>query len=309
MIEKKRKKEGEKPLENERKPRKKRCKPRQKWAVFGLLVALFVTWFVWQQESIDAETYTVQSAELPAAFDGLRIVQVSDLHGKEFGENSARLLNAVAELRPDLIAITGDLIDRESQMEMLPALTKGLAAIAPTYYVTGNHEWSVEWSGSEDAVRRLKELLSDCGVVVLSNEYVLLERGGSSVVLAGIDDPNGYADQKTPEELYGEIKEEYPDSAVLLLAHRNDAIERYAAAGYDIVLSGHGHGGIIRPPFTDGLFGVDRTLFPTWTAGEYQVGDTVLFVSRGLGNNTVPVHGFRLFNRPHLPLVILSHGT
>ena len=272
-----------------------------------LVLALLLLWFSWQQEAIVAETCIVRSAELPEAFDGLRIVHLSDLHGKEFGENNARLLAAVKELQPDLIAITGDLIDRVEQYEMLPALARGLTDIAPTYYVTGNHEWSVEWSGNDDAVHTLKELLTEAGVVVLSNEYALLERGEGSVVLAGVDDPNGYADQKTPEELYGEIKEEHPGSMVLLLAHRNDAIERYAAAGYDLVLSGHGHGGIIRLPFTDGLLSPARTFFPTWTAGAYEVEDTVLFVSRGLGNNTVPIPGFRLFNRPHLPLLILSN--
>ena len=272
-----------------------------------LVLVLLLLWFSWQQEAIVTETNVVRSAQLPEAFNGLRIVHLSDLHGKQFGEDNARLLAAVEELEPDLIAITGDLIDRVEQYEMLPALARDLTAIAPTYYVTGNHEWSVEWSGNADAVHTLKEMLTEAGVVVLSNEYTLLEWGESSVVLAGVDDPNGYADQKTAAQLYEEIAEECPDPFVVLLAHRNDAIEEYAAAGYDLVLSGHGHGGIIRLPFTDGLLSPARTFFPTWTAGAYEVEDTVLFVSRGLGNNTVPIPGFRLFNRPHLPLLILSN--
>ena len=149
-------------------------------------------------------------------------------------------------------------------------------------------------------------MLTKYGVTVLSNEYVVLEREDASIVLAGVDDPNGYADQKTPEELRAEITAQQPGLFTLLLAHRNDAFERYAAAGYDLVLSGHAHGGIVRLPFTDGLLSPARTFFPTWTAGVYRLGDSTLFVSRGLGNNTVPISGFRLFNRPDLAVLELK---
>lgn len=276
--------------------------------VFGIAVvlALGVLWFQWQCWGIQTTRTEVAVAGLPQGFDGFRIVHLSDLHGHEYGENSAELLAKVQEQEPEIIVITGDLIDRESQLAMVPALAKGLAAIAPTYYVTGNHEWSVEWSGSAHAVQTLKGLLRESGITVLSNEYVVLERNGAQLVLAGVDDPNGYADQKTPEKLYREISAEVPGLTTLLLAHRNDAIERYAAAGYDLVLSGHAHGGIIRLPFTDGLLSPARTFFPTWTSGVYTVGDTTLFVSRGLGNNTTPINGFRLFNRPELAVLELT---
>ena len=110
----------------------------------------------------------------------------------------------------------------------------------------------------------------------------------------------------TPEELYAEIRAEGQASCVLLLAHRNDRFDQYAAAGYDLVISGHGHGGIVRLPFTDGLLGTNREFFPTWTAGVYTLEDSTLFVSRGLGNNTVPIPGFRLFNRPDLAVLELT---
>ena len=284
---------------------------RRRRPLRGLLILLIVlaagwVWFQWQCHGLQTTVTEVELSGLPAEFDGLRIVHLSDFHGYEFGEDNSKILEQVAEQKPDLIVLTGDLVDHRSQITMVSPLAKGLTAIAPTYYVTGNHEWSVEWSGEKNFVRTLKTVLTECGVTVLSNEYVLLEAGGASVVLAGVDDPNGYADQKTPEELYLEIETAYPDSFVVLLAHRNDAIGTYAAAGYDFVLSGHGHGGIIRLPFTDGLLSPARTLFPSWTAGVYTVEDTTLFVSRGLGNNTVPVNGFRLFNRPDLAVLDLK---
>ena len=286
---------------------KKRLRRALIWlVVIAAVLTAGCVWFRWQCWGVETTVTQVELSGLPDGFDGLRIAHLSDLHGHEYGENSADLLAMVAEQAPDLIVLTWDLIDQNSQITLVPALAKGLVSIAPTYYVTGNHEWSIEWSGSADAVRTLKELLTDCGVVVLSNEYVRLERDGSAVVLAGIDDPNGYADQKTPEELYAEIEAEQPGLFTILLAHRNDAFERYAAAGYDFVMSGHGHGGIVRLPFTDGLLSPARTLLPTWTAGVYTHGDSTLFASRGLGNNTVPVSGFRLFNRPDLAIVELK---
>lgn len=270
--------------------------------VAALLILLAVGWcfLQWQLWGIQVTVTQVGVHGLPDGFEGLRIVQISDLHGHEYGQDSEALLALVAQQAPEFIVVTGDLIDQESHLAMVPALARGLAAIAPTYYVTGNHEWAV------GGVPRLKGILTECGVTVLSNQYVTLERNGDSLVLTGVDDPNGYADQKTPEELYGEIQREAGDLCTILLAHRNDRFDQYAAAGYDLVISGHAHGGIVRLPFTDGLLGTDRKLFPTWTAGVYTLGDSTLFVSRGLGNNTVPIHGFRLFNRPDLAVLELT---
>lgn len=263
--------------------------------VLGLLAAFFV----WQQEGIQSHTVEVSAPELPAAFDGLRIVQLSDLHGKEFGAGNERLLEAVAALEPDLIAITGDLIDQESQLDMVPALAEGLAALAPTYYVTGNHEWAVR------RVNELKDLLTGCGVRVLTNGYEIWEKDGATLAIAGVDDPNGPYDQKTGVELRQEIQADY----VILLSHR-DTVEEYADWGYDLVLCGHGHGGIFRIPLVDiGLLGTNRKLFPQYDGGLYQLeGGGFCYVSRGLGSNTVPFHAFRLFNRPDMPLIILHSG-
>ena len=281
-------------------PRKKSRWLRRAAAVV-LLLALGFLFFRWQQEGIVTETYQVTSDRLPAAFDGLRIVQLSDLHGKQFGEGSRELLAAVAALEPDLIAVTGDLIDRAEQLSVVPALARGLAAIAPTYYVTGNHEWAVR------RVNDLKGILTQCGVTVLSNEYVTLEREGERLVVAGVDDPNGPYDQKTGPELRSEIDGVEGEVYTLLLSHR-DTVYDYAGWGYDLVLCGHGHGGIVRIPILDrGLLSTDRSFFPEFDGGVYSFADGGnCVVSRGLGSNTVPFRAFRLFNRPDLPLIILN---
>ncbi len=267
--------------------------------VLVLLCLCAVPFFHWQQTAIQTEVIPVSDPRLPAAFDGLRIAHLSDLHSTRFGQDDQDLLSLVAGLEPDLIAITGDLVDQyRADLTAVAPLARALAAIAPTYYVTGNHEWAL----GTGVVRDLKQTLADCGVTVLSNQYVTLERDGQSLVLAGIDDPNGYADQKTLEQLMEEIRSDLGDPYVLLLAHRNNDYPLYARCGVDLTLCGHGHGGIIRLPFTDGLFSVERTLFPDHTAGLYQLDYGQLVVSRGLGNSGPT---FRLFNRPHLPLVVL----
>ena len=284
-----------------RRPRSKR-RPLVWLAVVLVLAVAGWFWFRWQCWGVQTTHTTAELEGLPAGFDGFTIAHLSDLHGHEYGQGSEELLKLVREEKPDLIVVTGDVIDQESQLEIIPPLAKGLAAIAPSYYVTGNHEWSL----GTGTVKKLKGLLSQCGVTPLSNQFEVLERNGSKMVLAGVDDPNGYADQETPEELFAEIEGKNPGLFTLLLAHRNDRFGEYANAGYDFVMSGHGHGGIVRLPFLGGLVGTNRQFFPDWTSGLYTVGDSTLFVSRGLGNNTVPFKGFRIFNRPELAVVTLK---
>ncbi|MGN0968469.1 MAG: hypothetical protein ACI4O3_04290, partial [Oscillospiraceae bacterium] len=145
----------------------------------------------------------------------------------------------------------------------------------------------------------------DCGVRVLTNGYEIWEKDGATFAIAGVDDPNGPYDQKTGDVLRQEINADY----TLLLSHR-DTVEEYSNWGYDLVLCGHGHGGIFRIPLLDkGVLGTDRKFFPEYDGGLYAYGtDGFCFVSRGLGSNTVPFQAFRLFNRPDLPLIILYSG-
>ena len=264
----------------------------------ALALLCLVLFFHWQQNGIITETYVIESPRLPAAFDGLRIVHLSDNHGKQFGKDNKALLKAVAELKPDLIALTGDLIDQAEQLSTVPVLARGLAAIAPTYYVTGNHEWAVR------RINDLKALLTENGVRVLSGEADLWEKEGAALAVAGVDDPNGPVGQTTGPGLLETLSADY----TILLSHR-DTVFDYAGWGYDLVLCGHGHGGILRIPLLDrGVFSTDRTFFPTFDGGSYQFSDGGwCVVSRGLGSNTVPIPAFRLFNRPDLPLIVLKH--
>ena len=253
---------------------------------------------IWVGSSVlSVEEFDFTSARLPAGWDGGRLVVLSDLHGKRFGRQHSRLLEAVRGAKPDVICLCGDMMDEWSSTEYLRPLLEGLAEIAPVYYVTGNHEWA---SGR---MPEMRQLLEETGVTYLSNTFVPLERSGDTITLAGIDDPNGYAGQESPEEVAGEVKEAAGDGFWLLMAHRNNLFDgEYCRLGADLVLSGHGHGGIWRLPFTDGLLGAGGQLLPSFTNGFYRCTDgheAQVFVTRGLGG--IP----RLFNHPQVAVLTL----
>ena len=283
---------------------KRRRKSHRGWLVFLLLLAVGVLAFRWGNTSIQTEEFTFVSERLPAGFDTFRAVVLSDLHGREFGKDNETLLAAVRAQSPDAIFLVGDLIDERTEDVDHYAFTLAsqLAATAPTYYVTGNHEWACGTVRAEE----LKAALRDAGVYVLSNEFLSVEHGGDAIVLAGIDDPNAYADQKSPETLASEVYASCGDAFWVLLAHRNDRFEnQYSLLGADLTVSGHGHGGCIRLPFTDGLLGTLGNLFPTHTAGFYEDNGAKMFVSRGLGNVG---RSFRVFNRPQVAVITFERG-
>lgn len=274
---------------------------RRKTAVLLVLTALLAAGFLlWGNCSLQTTETALVSPALPPAFDGLRIVELADLHGRVFGRGSRRLLAAVRRAEPDLICIDGDLFDEHTDLAMLPPLLRGLCAIAPVYYVTGNHEWRVP------GLRGILAQMRACGVTVLQDDWRVLRRGEDALVLAGTDDPCGPAERKTPAELIADIRAEAGEAAfLLLLAHRNDQLPQWSALGVQAVLAGHCHGGVVRLPFVGGLFGTDRRLFPAWDAGLYRQGETALYVSRGLGYTNVH---FRLFNRPEVAVIVLRRG-
>jgi len=268
---------------------------------FALLLlaalALLIVFLKWGNDSLQTEVFSFRAEKLPEGFEGCRLAVLADLHGKEFGRGNDRLLQAVRNAKPDYILLAGDIADEHTDLSILEPLASGLTAIAPTYYVSGNHEWSAKIL--PDVAARLK----NGGVVYLNNTFTVLKRNGSSLVLAGVDDPNGYADQKTPQELADEVRRDMGDPFWILMAHRSNGYPVYGTLGADLVISGHAHGGIIRLPFTDGLFGNDMNFFPTWTSGFYYDYATPLFASRGLGN-VKP--SFRVFNRPQLAILELT---
>ena len=240
--------------------------------------------------------YTLRFPTLPREFDGLRIVQLSDVHGAVWGRDNAALVGKVREARPDLIALTGDLADEGTRLSDVETLLEALCAIAPVYYVSGNHEWTA------GLIEPLRAMFERCGVCYLRNEYVLLEHGGASLVLAGVEDPNGWAEQPRPDEVAARL----PEGFRILLGHRNYWVQNYPSLPVDLILCGHAHGGVIRLPFVGGLLDHNGVLLPKYTDGIFHSGRYDMLVSRGLGNASGPP---RFLNNPELVVAVLKRGS
>ena len=251
------------------------------------------------RDDLEISRYEVKSQKLPESFDGFKIVQLSDLHGAEFGEDGMELVEKVKELEPDIIALTGDFVTDEGDLAAVEKLAARLTELCPVYFVSGNHEF-----GSGLAVK-VRNILERAGVKYLSNEYLTISRGEDGILLGGVDDPLAYADMLSPDELAQKMNDAAPDAFKILLGHRNYWMTEYPELPVDLIFCGHAHGGLIRIPGVGGLIGTDRRLFPDFDAGQFNNGRYTLIVSRGLGNSvSIP----RVFNRPEIVCVELTRA-
>lgn len=261
-----------------------------------------VIWLYWGNESIQTTQYEVKDLKVSKGLDGVKIAQVSDLHNKAFGKNQQRLIRALAEADPDIIVVTGDVIDaRRTNMEIALTFFIEALSVAPVYYVPGNHEGRIaEYEKFETAI-------ADEGVTVLSNRTEKLDINGSEIGIAGILDPtfldnNRQSDEELTEKMLNQLNFT-DDLFTVLLAHRPELLSVYAENEVDLVFSGHAHGGQIRIPFIGGIIAPNQGFFPSYTSGMFAEKETQMIVSRGLGNSLFPV---RVNNRPELVIAILK---
>ena len=272
-------------------------------AVF-VLIAL-AAWIAWGNSALERNAYTISSSRLPEGFDGYRIAHISDLHNAEMGKDNEKLIAMLREAKPDMIAITGDLIDsRNTDVEIALRFIREAVKIAPCYYVTGNHEARV------NEYDELKAGMEAAGVTVLEDAKAEIRLAGEKITLIGVNDPSFRTDylfgdaeavmDTKPEELHT-----HDGGFTVLLSHRPELFEIYAEHGMDLVLSGHAHGGQFRLPLIGGLVAPNQGLFPEYDAGMYTEGNTSMLVSRGVGNSILP---FRINNRPEVILIELKSG-
>ena len=266
-------------------------------AVLGVAV-----WIAWGNTALELNTYTVLAEELPEAFDGYRIAHISDLHNTQIGDNNEKLLETIRKAEPDIIAITGDLIDsRNTNIEIALHFAEEAMKIAPCYYVTGNHEARIPEYDD------LKSGLTGLGVVVLEDERLEIQRFGEKIAVIGVNDPSfetNYLFGDAAAVLRLKLQEyKNENTYTVLLSHRPELLETYAQCGVDLVLSGHAHGGQVRIPFVGGLVAPNQGLFPKYDAGMFMKENTTMIVSRGIGNSIIPI---RVNNRPEVILIELS---
>ncbi len=269
-----------------------------------LIVAVALSgYFYWQNNGLTVTRYDHSDLKIPAGFSGFSMLQVSDLHNKSFGKNQEILLNSIELLAPDVILITGDLIDRRRyNLEKAMTFVEGAVARAPVYYVPGNHE---AWSGRYEEIR---SALQEAGVIVLDNSEVMLEQNGDTLHLLGLRDPaflvSDYRERWDVSKITHQLDAwQKLDGYKVLLAHRPDLFSLYAESRVNLVFSGHAHGGQIRLPLVGSLFAPNQGFFPEYTQGDYHQGTTTMYVSRGLGNSIFPL---RVHNRPELVMVTLN---
>lgn len=262
----------------------------KKWSVITFMVIVFAIFAYIQNNHIVVTTIQYQNEKIPDAWKGYRIVQISDLHTKSFGKGNRKLLTRMEELKPDLIVLTGDLVDsRSKHYEGVIQFVKDAASIAPVYYVTGNHEYQIA-----DAKREaLIEGITKAGGKCLSNETVELTKNGATIKLSGLEE-NCLFDMTLDK------MELDPEELNILLAHEPQWIKRYVAGKADLVFTGHAHGGQFILPFFGPVYAPGQGLRPKYATGVHVQGATTMVVSRGLGNSVIPL---RLFNYPEIVCV------
>ena len=271
------------------------------WIALGVLLVVLIVWIHWGNTALELTTYTVRSSRLPGSFEGYRIAHVSDLHNTEMGEDNENLLQLLRDTEPDIIAITGDLIDsRRTDMEIALDFVREAGKIAPCYYVAGNHESRIE------EYIDFKAALETAGVTVLEDARMELTLAGECITLIGVRDPSFQVEEKDEEAAYMDAVLsqlcENGDGYRILLSHRPELFETYAAHDIDLILSGHAHGGQFRLPWLGGVLVPGQGFFPKYEEGLHTQANTNMVISRGIGNSVVPV---RINNRPEVILIEL----
>lgn len=282
----------------------KNYKSNKKLIIVTLIIASISLFFVWQNNDITTTQIDYISSKVPGEFNGYKIVHISDLHNKRFGKNQERLLKKIRETSPDIIVITGDLIDRRKyDLPTAMIFVNGAVEIAPVYYVSGNHE---AWSGE---YKNISANLLNAGVNIIDDKKVEITKGNANIEILGLSDPDfltyDYMDGTNSYKLEEKLMQLSDDSVFqMLLSHRPELFHIYTKRNIDLIFSGHAHGGQFRIPFVGGLVAPDQGLFPEYTSGLYKEDESTLIVSRGLGNSIIPI---RIFNRPEIVVVTLRN--
>ena len=279
-------------------------KKKEKWyALITIVVIIVATVIILGNYDVETYKYNIKSEKIPESFDGFRIAQVSDLHNAEFDKYNSTVLQPIFLSRPNIIVITGDMIDsRNTDVDVALSFAQKAVNIAPVYYINGNHESRVP-----EEYEELKKGLTEAGVTVLENESVDITIGEETISLIGINDPTfrmKLVDDTMEQNIGHQLMDIIPDNDnyKVLLAHRPEYFDVYAG-NVDLVLSGHAHGGQFRIPFVGGLVAPGQGFFPEYYEGSYIEDNTEMIVSRGVGNSIIP---FRINNKPEIIVAELT---
>lgn len=256
-----------------------------------------------QNKKLKVRKTTLKFDKLPQAFDNYKIAQVSDIHCDRVGLSDLSFIKKIKDFNPDIIVITGDVLDSyNNDMDIAYNILSQLAIIAPCYFVSGNHELRLP-----EEYEQLINIMKKLNITYMNNSKQLITKDNESINLVGVEDYNFFKNEdnlnhranfiKTLEELYS------PNHFNILLSHRPEKFPIYADIKYELIFSGHAHGGQWRIPFVGGIFSPSQGFFPKYTNGNYVLEDSTLIVSQGLGNSSFPI---RINNRIELVLATLK---
>ena len=265
-----------------------------------ILICIFILICIYLSHNINTleiAQYTIKNKKIPKEFDGYNIVQISDLHSKLFGENNKKLIQKIKSLNPDIVVVTGDLIDGENNnYNVALDFMKEISKLYRVYYIIGNHEQKSLIKKYKDEYKDYFNKLHQIDFVNLDNNKVEIVKGDSNINLYGLTVPYScykylFDNQETTsididflEEKLGKVDREQFN---ILLAHTPFYFDAYEKWGADLTLCGHVHGGVVRLPFIGGLLSPDRNFFPKYDLGEYNMGKSTMILSKGLGGSKV----------------------
>lgn len=270
---------------------------------FVLLSAILL--YLYNQNTyVKATYYTVKSNKFSDDFSEYKIAHISDFHNTNSKRIKKNLVKKMEENSPDIIVITGDLIDsRRTNIQTAKEFVESIVHIAPIYYVLGNHE------SRKENIAEFEKILQESGAIILRNQKVKLNKKEEVIELIGLDDPDFYTNATSIEEIKVKLEEKIStlvddeNKFAILLIHRPEYLEVYSNNNLDLVFTGHAHGGQIRIPFIGGIVAPGQGFFPKYTKGIHQVNETKTVISRGIGNSRFP---FRVNNRPEIIFVDLK---
>ncbi len=267
---------------------------------FGIIFLIIFTYF--GNIRIKKRNITIEDKNLPEAFDSYKIAHISDFHNTEWNGKIEEFL--LEEDNLDGIFITGDLIDsRNPDFDLAFNFVKKLVEIAPTYYVSGNHELRLM------EYEKFLKTLETLGVKIIENKAITIEKNGSEILIIGLGDVTGInritSDENNSSRSDRVLKEINPPGNYyrILLSHRPELFQVYKDNNINLTFSGHAHGGQIVLPFIGPILAPNQGFFPDYTDGLYEEENSKLIVSKGLGNSSFPI---RFNNNPDLIIVELK---
>lgn len=301
-----------------------------KFLIFVAIIVVLVLFNVYQNHNVSVEEYSIDSIKIPPSFESFKIVQVSDLHSVTDVVFASKLLESIKEQSPGMIVITGDLLDSTIYSEESSALQNNdsasiagqatidfisqIIAVAPVYFVYGNHEMVLLDDPNNNS---FKVALEELGVIFANNRALLFKKDSAAINILGIQDPatlykdpvfknSGETSLERTKAMMDAVTKNINETLfTVLLAHRPEFFDVYSTYPVDLALTGHAHGGQMRMPFIrEGLYAPNQGFFPDYTSGLYTKGSFSMIVGRGLGNSIIP---FRVFNGPELVVITLTN--